>query len=163
LPVRYDQVKEADMDNVERPATPVHLWIVGILAVLWNAFGCYDYFMTRTQGADYIHAMMPTVDASAMMDYINGFPIWASIGWGLGVWGGLLGSILLMMRNRMALTVLGLSLAGALVGLGYQLAAPPAIAGMHDGPNAYMPYVIIAVALGLVLYARAMIVRGVLR
>lgn len=30
---------------------PVHLWIVGVLATVWNLFGCYDYFMTRTQGA----------------------------------------------------------------------------------------------------------------
>ena len=25
---------------------PVHLWIVGILAVLWNAVGAFDYFAT---------------------------------------------------------------------------------------------------------------------
>ena len=25
---------------------PVHLWIVGILAVLWNAIGCFDYYAT---------------------------------------------------------------------------------------------------------------------
>jgi hypothetical protein len=27
---------------------PIHLWIVGILALLWNAYGCYDYVMTTT-------------------------------------------------------------------------------------------------------------------
>ena len=40
--------------------TPIHLWIVGVIALLWNAFGCYDYFMTRTQGAAYVKSMMPT-------------------------------------------------------------------------------------------------------
>ena len=27
--------------------TPVHLWIVAILATIWNAFGCFDYLMTH--------------------------------------------------------------------------------------------------------------------
>ena len=50
-----------------------------------------------------------------------------------------------------------------MIGLGYQLLRPAPVAGMHDGANAYMPYVIIAVALGLFLYARAQSARGVLR
>ena len=34
---------------------------------------------------------------------------------------------------------------------------------MDSGANAFMPYIILAVALGLFLYARAMAARGVLR
>ena len=68
--------------------TPIHLWIVGALALLWNAFGCYNYLMTRTKGAAYIKSMMPSIDGDAFMAYVNAFPIWASIGWGLGVWSG---------------------------------------------------------------------------
>ena len=28
---------------------PAHLWIVGVVATLWMAFGCYDYSMTVTR------------------------------------------------------------------------------------------------------------------
>ena len=28
---------------------PIHLWIVGILSLLWNSFGGYNYTMTRTR------------------------------------------------------------------------------------------------------------------
>jgi hypothetical protein len=150
------------MNHEARARAPAHLWIVGVLALLWNAFGCYDYFMTRTKGAAYIESMMPGADGAAMMAYINSFPIWASIGWGLGVWGGLAGAILLLMRHRWAVVALGLSALGALLGLGYQLANPAGIAGMDTGFNAAMPYVIIAVAVGLFLYARAMKARGLL-
>ena len=148
-------------NNSTRP--PVHLWIIGAIATAWNAFGCYDYFMTRTQGATYIKSMMPTVDGDAMMAYINGFPIWASIGWGLGVWGGLAGSILLLVRHRWAVATLGLSFVGAVLGLGYQIANPADIAETHQGFNGVVPYLIIAVALGLFVYARAMRIKGVLR
>jgi hypothetical protein len=141
---------------------PLHLWIVGGLATLWNAFGCYDYFMTRTQGAPYIESMMPGLDGEAMMAYINSFPAWASAGWALGVWGGLLGSVLLLMRHRWAVIALGVSLAGAVIGIGYQLANPVGIAGMDSGFNAVVPYLIIAIAIALFFYARAMRARGVI-
>ena len=149
------------MDNAIAK-TPVHLWIIGGLATLWNAFGCYDYLMTRTRGAAHIRAMMPDVDADAMMAYINAFPIWASIGWGLGVWGGLAGSILLLVRHRWAVPALGVSLVGAVLGIGYQIMNPADIAAMHEGFNDLVPYAVIAIALGLFLYARAMKARGVL-
>ena len=145
----------------EKP--PIHLWIVGGLATLWNGFGCFDYFMTRTRGAAYIEAMMPKLDGDAMMAYINSFPVWAAFGWGLGVWAGLAGSILLLLRHRWAVAVLGLSLLGAVIGIGYQLANPAGIIEISRGASAMMPYVIIAVALGLFVYARSMRIKGVLR
>ena len=89
------------MDNTTAKP-PIHLWIVGGLATLWNGFGCFDYLMTRTRGTAYIESMMHTDDGEAIMAYINGFPIWAAAGWGLGVWGGLAGAILLLMRHRWA-------------------------------------------------------------
>ena len=143
--------------------TPIHLWIVGGLATLWNAFGCFNYFMTRTKGAAYIDSMMHTNEGDAVMAYINAFPIWASIGWGLGVWGGIAGSILLLLRHRWAVPTLLVSFVGAVLGLGYQIANPSGIAELSEGVNRSMPYVIIAVAIGLFIYARAMRTRGVLR
>ena len=150
-------------DMVQQARTPVHVWIVGFLATLWNAFGCYDYFMTRTQGADYIRGMMPGMDADAFMAYVNGFPVWASFGWGMGVWLGLAGSILILMRSRYAAPALLLSLIGAVIGIGYQLLNPAQVEGMAGGFNAIVPYLILVIALGLYLYARVQVGKGVLR
>lgn len=150
------------MDNAIA-RTPIHLWIVAGLATLWNGFGCFDYFMTRTRGAAYIESMMPTIDGAAMMAYIDSFPIWASFAWGLGVWAGLAGSILLLLRHRHAVPVLLASLVGAVIGTGYQVANPAGIAEIAMGANAAMPYIIIVIAIGLFVYARAMRVKGVLR
>jgi hypothetical protein len=141
----------------------VHLWIVGILSLLWNAMGCFDYVMTRMRNTDYLSSAMPNVDPNAMLAWIDGFPIYAQIGWALGVWGGLLGSVLLLVRSRYAVWAYGLSLLGAVVGLGYQIAAAPPLAGADDAMSKAMPYVIILVALGLFLYARAMEKKAVLR
>ena len=143
---------------------PLHLWIVGILSFLWNCFGAYDYLMTRTRGAEYIATTMPGVDANAAMAWIDAMPLYAQIGWGLGVWLALLGSVLLLVRSRWAVWSFGLSLAGAVASIGYQLALAPPMPGATGGAaSKVMPIVILAVALALLLYARAMEKKGVIR
>ena len=142
---------------------PVHLWIVGIASLLWNAFGGYNYTMTRTRGADYLRDMMPGSDANAMMAYIDSFPIFAQIGWGLGVWGAVAGSVLLLLRHRYAVIAFAVSLIGAFLSLGYQLVGPPGPAGMSEGGMAVVPYVILALIVAQLLYAQTMRTKGVLR
>ena len=56
--------------------------------------------------------------------------------------------------------MLGASLLGALVGIGYQIANPAGIIEISQGVNAVMPFIIIAIALGLFLYARTMRARA---
>ena len=147
--------------NVEARPTPVHLWIVGILSLLWSCFGCLDYVMTRTRNIGYLKSSMPDMDPNAMLAYVDGFPLWASIGWGLGVWLGLAGSLLLLMRSRHAVLAYGISFIGAVLGLGYQMANP--LPGISSFMAKGLPMIIIFVALCLFLYARAMDKRGVLR
>ena len=145
----------------ESRPVPFHLWLVGILSLLWNGFGCYDYMMTRMRDTDYLASMMPDIDPQAMLAYIDAMPLWAQFGWGLGVWLGLIGAALLIVRNRLAVPAYLLSLLGAVVGLGYQLANPmPEITGFLAMG---MPIGIILIALGQYLYARAQRASGVLR
>ena len=93
--------------------TPVHLWIVGILSLLWSGFGCYDYLMTRLHNADYLKSAMPGVDPAAALAWVEDMPLYAQVGWGLGVWLALLGAVLLLLRNRWAVFAYGLSFIGA--------------------------------------------------
>jgi hypothetical protein len=151
------------MAEAIRARTPAHLWIVGILALLWNAFGAYDYLMTRLRDTEYLAEMMPTVDPNAVLAWVDAFPIWAQFGWGLGVWSGLVGAILLLLRSRWAVWAFALSFLGALLGLGYQIVAAAPLPGAEGAMFEIMPYVIIAFALALFLYARAMEKNGVLR
>ncbi len=143
--------------------TPTHLWVVGVLSLIWNSFGGYDYWMTRTRNTDYLASMMPGSDPNEMLAYVDSFPIWVQLGWGLGVWGAILGSILLLMKSRWAVLAFGLSLLGAVVSLGYQMFGPAAPAAINEGAGAIMPWVIIAVAALLYYYAWRQRASGVLR
>ena len=138
--------------------TPAHLWIVGILAVLWNAFGCFDYLMTQTGNADYL-AMF----SDAQRAYFESYPTWMEAFWAAGVWGGLLGSLLLLARSRWAVLAFGLSLIGLAGGTTYQyiLSSPPA--EMSSIFMIVMNIAIWAVCIGLFVYAREMQRKGILR
>ena len=150
------------MATTVQTRTPVHLWIVGALSLVWGCFGGYDYTMTRMRNTDYIASSMPGVDPNAALAWIDAMPLYAQVGWGLGVWMGLLGAVLLLMRSRWAVWACGLSFVGAILGLGYQIALAPPLPGADSAMYKAMPYVIILVALAVFLYARAMEKRGVL-
>jgi hypothetical protein len=149
------------MNDVQTAKAPVHLWIVGVLSLVWNAWGCTDYLMTRSRNMDWLS--QGGADPQVMLAWIDSFPIYAQFGWGLGVWMGLIGSILLLMRHRWAVPAYALSLLGAIVGLGYQIIASPAPAPMNEGIFALLPFVIIIVAAALYFYAHRQKHAGVLR
>lgn len=88
---------------------PVHLWIVGILSLLWNGIGAADYSMTHIGGATYLEQSGFGAETIA---YLAKLPIWATASWALGVWGAVAGSLLLLFRSRHAATAFIVSLAG---------------------------------------------------
>ena len=142
-------------------ATPWHLWVVGVLSLLWNGFGAYDFIMTTTQGEAY---MRSAGFDQAMIDYYMAMPAWMYAPWILGVWGAVIGSILLLIRNRLAVWAFAASLLGAVVSLVYGqfINPPPALPACMEMMS-YMPWVITAVAAFLAWYAWAMAKKGVLR
>jgi len=87
-------------DNTSGGKTPVWYWIVAVLAVLWNGFGAFDYYMTQSRNADYLAAFTPE-----QLAYFTSFPTWFSAVWALSVFGALLGSLLLLLRNGLAIPV----------------------------------------------------------
>ena len=149
------------MQQAVEARTPAHLWIVGILSLLWNCFGAYDYLMTRMRNMDYLSQM--GVDPNVILTWIDSFPLYAQIGWGLGVWGAVLGSVLLLLRSRFAVWAFAASLIGMVLSFGYQYLGTTMPAGMEAGMMAFMPVVIAILCVAQFLYARAMHAKGVLR
>lgn len=142
-------------------STPWHLWVVGVVSLLWNAFGGYDFIMTTTQGAAYMQA---SGFDQPLIDYYMGMPAWMYGPWILGVWGAVAGSILLLMRSRFAVWAFGLSLIGAVVSLIYgQFINPPPPLPAGLAMMGYMPWVITGIAAFLAWYAWTMSKKGVLR
>lgn len=144
------------MEAIRR--TPAHLWIVGGLSALWNAFGAFDYVMTQTANEEYLAAF-----TDAQRDYFASFPTWMDAAWAIGIWGALLGSLLLLARSRYAELAFAASLLGLLASTVWQFVLSDPPADLMSPAMIGFSLLIWAVAIGLFLYARRMRARGVLR
>ena len=139
--------------------TPWHVWLVGVIAVLFNSIGVFDFVMSMSRGADYMASAGMTPDQIA---HYQGMPSWMTVVWAVGVFGALLASILLLLRRKLALPVFILSLAAFLVSLlyTYVLTNGGAVMGQQMAITS-------AVITGLLVffswYSRFMAARGVLR
>jgi hypothetical protein len=132
---------------------------VGVVSLLWNAYGAYDYIMSETGNLAYFHA---NGMGEPEIAWIAALPAWSVACWAIGVWGSVLGSILLLLRSRHAETAFLVSLVGALISFAYQFSidTPPS---MHGGMAMIAPVVISIAILAQWYYARRMTAIGALR
>ena len=84
--------------------TPWHLWLVGILSLLWNAGGAWNYVATKLRIESVVGQMTPE-----QLAFFDATPAWATTTWAIAVWGAVIGSILLLMRRSLAVVVLQVS------------------------------------------------------
>ncbi len=96
--------------------TPRHVWLVGVIAVLFNSIGGFDWVMSMTQGASYMASAGMT---PAQIAHYQDMPFWMKVIWPLGVWSAMLGSVLILLRKRQAFAVFGVSLTAFLISLVY--------------------------------------------
>lgn len=140
--------------TANRAATPWHLWVVGVLTLLFNAMGIVSYLTTKL-------GMLEQMGLSPeQIAFMNAYPAWISAFWALGVWGAFAGSVLLLLRSRWAVTAMVVALVG-LIGttLGnYVILDVPAA---MQAPA--LDVAIWAVTLFLLVYCRRMAKAGVLR
>ena len=143
-------------ETVAAGRTPWHLWVVGIVGLLWNSVGAFDYVATQTRNESYMSQFTPE-----QLEFFYGFPSWVVAFWAIAVWGGLLGAILLLLRKRFAVGVLLVSFLSMVVTSIHNFGLSNGLEVM-GGAGAAFSVLIFAIAIGLWLYARAMAARGVL-
>ena len=147
-----------------RAKAPWHLWVLGIVSLLWFAGGANDYVMTKTENAAYLGMAAESMGTSieTILAYFNGYPTWATVCWALGVWGAVAGSILLLFRSRFALHAFIVSLVGLAGSTAYTFTSdiPPEFAS--TGQLVFSVIIWVSV-IAMALYARAMTGAGVLR
>ncbi len=144
-------------DSTEsRAKTPIHLWIVGVVALLWNAGGAFDYLATELKWGPYISQL-----TEEQLAYFYGFPSWAVACWALAVWGGLFGAVALLLRKRWAVWSFAVSLIGMALSSLYSFALSNGAEIMGTG-GVIFTVVIAVFAVFLLLYSRWLARRGVL-
>lgn len=143
--------------NENTGKAPIHLWIVGILSLLWNAMGAFDYTATQLRLDFYMSNF-----SEEQLAYFYGFPAWAKAFWAIGVWASLLGSLFLLLRKALAAWLFGAAIIG-LVGTSiHNFVLTDGAALMGEGAVMFS-VVIWVIALLLYFYAAAMAKRRVLQ
>jgi len=140
-----------------RQKAPIHLWIVGVLALLWDAMGAFDYLATRLELEFYMSQF-----TEEQLAYFYGFPVWVTSFWAIAVWSALVGSVGLLLRKKWSVWAFGVAIVGLVVTSIYNF-------GMSNGAEimgseaVVFTVVIWVVSIFLLAYAWAMAKRGVLR
>jgi hypothetical protein len=89
---------------------PWHLWLIGVVGFLWNSIGAVSFVLTQLN----VEAVMSEYPAEQRA-YFVGFPLWANAFWAIGVFGGVIGCLLMLLQRRLAVPVLFASVIGAIV------------------------------------------------
>jgi hypothetical protein len=152
-------------ENEDRAPAPWHLWVVGIVSLLWSGGGMgYDYIQTKRLDTEYIGMMsdMMGIGPHMVHSYFVAFPLWMNIAWAVGVWAAVVGSVLLLLRSRQAYPAFVVSLAGIAISMAYQFVYP--LPGVADSTlPTIMAVLVPLITIALAWYARKQTAAGVLR
>lgn len=144
---------------VEAVKTPWHLWLVGILAVLVNAFPVVDFTLTNMESEFWLSPL-----TSDQRVFILGAPLWADICWAIGGFGAFIGSVLLLFRSRHAVTAYIVSIVGLAGSTLYQhVLNGETTRALFQNVAMFVTVTIWVIMLALLFYARTMKAKGVLR
>jgi hypothetical protein len=136
-----------------RPKAPWHLWIVGIVAFLWNASGTYVIMMAQA-------GRLPDLTADEVA-YYAAQPLWFVVATDIALLGAVAGAIALLLRSRIAIGLFALSLIAIFVTNTYDLSTGASRALASTGALV-VTAIIAGIAVLELAYAVAMKRRGVL-
>jgi len=124
-------------------------WIIAGAALAWNLLGVAIYYRTVTATRESLAGDFTPEQIELMVSA----PVWVTSAYAIAVFGGAIGSVLLLLRKSLAVPVFALSLAGILVQNfhGFVLADGLAVWGASA---AVLPAIVIVIGIALLLYAR---------
>ena len=148
---------ELSMTDDPSLRAPWHLWVLGVVTLLYGLLAAYDSVQTLVAGEDYMRASGMT---DAQLSYFTSTPWWFDSASFVSVWSGLLAAVALLVRKRIAALLYAVSAAATFVSAIY-------LYFLSDGPAAmgnlrYAPIVIGTVMALMALYAYGLAKRGVL-
>ena len=129
-------------------------WIISGIALVWNLLGVMAYLMQVTMSPEALQALPENQRA-----LLESTPAWATGAFAIAVWGGALGSLLLLLRKKLATTVLIISLAGIIVQMFHSFFMSNSMEVYGPGGLA-MPIMILLIGIYLIWYSRKATEKG---
>jgi hypothetical protein len=133
---------------------PWHLWVIAVVALLWNAAGAYTIMMAQ---AGKLLDLEPGEVA-----YYAAQPTWFIVATDVALVAAIAAAVTLLLRRRIAAWLFALSLGAIFVTNGYELAAATSRVFVSRAALV-VTVLIVVIAIVELVYAWAMRRRGVLR
>jgi hypothetical protein len=150
--LEVNQIPQNMTNENNKPATM--FWVVGVVALVWNCLGVMAYLGTVMMSPEDLQAMPEAERALA-----ESTPAWATAAFAIAVWGGALGSLLLLLKKKLATTVFMASFAGIVVQMFHAFIMANSIEVYGPG-GMVMPIMVLIVGAFLIWYARAAAAKG---
>ncbi len=98
-------------------------WIITVLGIVWFGIGGYDYVMTNLGDEAYLSILTEQQRA-----WIDARPTWFTAVWAISIWSSVLGSLLMLIRRKLAGHMFALSTVGFLISAvwSYAITSPTA-------------------------------------
>lgn len=143
--------------EIGKPRTPWWFWLISGVALLWNLMGVGAYISDMNMS----YEDMVKNYGQALADAAQSQPAFVTGAYALAVFGGALGCLLLLLRKKIAIWPLIISLLAVLVQQGYSWFGTDVMASVPMG-NKIMYISIVVIAVLLVWFARRMTTKRIL-
>jgi len=130
------------MTEVTTNKPPIWFWIISAIGLVWNAMGVKHYLQQAYNTESYREMYTPE-----KLEIASNMPAWLTATFAIAVFAGTLGCIALLLRKKIANSLLLLSLIAVVIQMGYLISE-----GHAD--DMIMTIMIIVFAILLVLFAR---------
>jgi len=102
------------MNEKHTPVVHWSFWVIGSIALIWNAMGVINFFVQ-------LNPEMLASYRESERAIIVGRPAWATTGFAIAVFGGSLGSLLLLLKNSTGFYLFIASLLGVVITMTHTL------------------------------------------
>lgn len=127
----------------------IWFWAASGVGLLWNAYGLWQFARSLLATSDSLVASGLTPEQATVM---TTYPAWMTLAFAIGVIGGLVGSVLLILRRLVAVPVLIVSLLGYI--MLYLGDVTQGVFAAMGAPQVIVLTVVVAIAVGLLLLAQ---------
>lgn len=143
------------MSDTPNKELPTSFWIIGGVFLLWNFFGLMIYYDQVT--------MAPEVLAdnfnAAQQAFLENMPMWATSAYAIAVTAGVIASLLLLVRNALALPIFIVSFAGVVVQDLHSFVLSDGLA-VWGSSALYLPTLVILLCIAEIWYSHSAKAKG---
>lgn len=132
-----------------KKSLPWHGWLLGGIFLLYSLAATFDSLMTFIHGETYFRANGMN---EMQIAYFSNLPVWVRAGMEICIWGGLLASILLLLKKSISAKIFAIAAISNLTYIIYAYFLSDGITAM--GILWSMPIIITLLMIGMVFYCR---------